>query len=398
MPHGTTSVPQDDRRTVAPGDRFGILRLAAATIILIIWHPLFGQQTATDRDALYRSAVELSRRVGGTVNPHWMTDGSSFWYAERTGAETLIWKVDPAANSREPFFDVPRLREALKKETGLEPAGSGLPFFRNFELDEDEGQVRFSIDEEEFWLDLDSYSLGRTTAAVLHARALRQPEVIRRRLNRPNVRELPSPDGTWLATVKDHNIWLRPAENDEPVPLTSDGAETRPWRLNLSLWSPSGDKLIAAKVDYSDVPRVPVVDWLDPTAKVDWHWGIRLPAETPKPTSELFVLDVSSKEVTALDIRRSPGQTFDVLGWKGDGEDLWLLQMSADYRRLDLLRADPESGSTKVVLTERSNTFIGGYFWWYERIHFLEGGRRFIWQSERDGWNHLYLYDAGLVV
>ena len=89
MPHGTTSVPQDDRRTVARGDRFGILRLAAATIILIVWHPLFGQQTATDRDALYRSAAELSRRVGGTVTPHWMADGSSFWYVERAGPK--LW-------------------------------------------------------------------------------------------------------------------------------------------------------------------------------------------------------------------------------------------------------------------------------------------------------------------
>lgn len=129
------SFPQDHHSIVVRRNRLGILRLAAATIVLIMWQPLFGQQTATDRGALYRSAVELSRQVGGTVNPHWMADGSSFWYAEQTGTETLMWKVDPAANSREPFLDVPRLREALKKETDLKPAGSGLPF-RNFELDE----------------------------------------------------------------------------------------------------------------------------------------------------------------------------------------------------------------------------------------------------------------------
>ena len=106
-------------------------------------------------------------------------------------------------------------------------------------MDEDEGQVRFSIDEVEFWLDLDSYSLGRTTAAVLHARALRQPKVIRRHLNKPNVRELPSPDGAWLATLRDHNVWLRSAErSSHPSPI--DPASTKTTELK-SLTSTPGN-------------------------------------------------------------------------------------------------------------------------------------------------------------
>ena len=49
----------------------------------------------------------------GSLQPHWMVDGSSFWYAEGTPEGTEVYVVDPKANTKIPLFYTDRLRRAL---------------------------------------------------------------------------------------------------------------------------------------------------------------------------------------------------------------------------------------------------------------------------------------------
>ena len=51
---------------------------------------------------MQRAAV-ASHVKGGSVAPHWMADGNSFWYAEQRPGGTVVWKVDPVANTTSPF-------------------------------------------------------------------------------------------------------------------------------------------------------------------------------------------------------------------------------------------------------------------------------------------------------
>ena len=58
-----------------------------------------------EREAMYYRYVKFPSLVkGGSVQAHWMADGSSFWYAEGAPANTVIWKVDPKANTKTPLF------------------------------------------------------------------------------------------------------------------------------------------------------------------------------------------------------------------------------------------------------------------------------------------------------
>ncbi len=50
---------------------------------------------------------------GGSIQPHWMSDGSSFWYAEGAPNDAIIYIVDPSANTKVPLFDSERVRDAL---------------------------------------------------------------------------------------------------------------------------------------------------------------------------------------------------------------------------------------------------------------------------------------------
>ena len=92
--------------------------------LIVIASSIYAQETEqSEREAMYYRYLEFASYVkGGSVEPHWMADGSSFWYAEGAPDDTVIWKIDPKANTKTALFDTARLRHAL---TVVRRAGFG---------------------------------------------------------------------------------------------------------------------------------------------------------------------------------------------------------------------------------------------------------------------------------
>jgi dipeptidyl-peptidase-4 len=63
--------------------------------------------------------------------------------------------------------------------------------------------------------------------------------------------------------------------------------------------------------------------------------------------------------------------------------------MNRHQNKLELLLADANTGATSVLLTETNPYYIDIH----DNLTFLKTGQQFIWTSEQDGWNHVYLYD-----
>ncbi len=113
--------------------------------LLVIVAPLRAQKTAqSEREAMYYRYLEFASYVkGGNVEPHWMADGSSFWYAEGALENTVIWKVDPTkGGTKTPLFDTARLRQALAPLLGHKPPYQGLPFEEFSFLDDSDRAVK----------------------------------------------------------------------------------------------------------------------------------------------------------------------------------------------------------------------------------------------------------------
>ena len=362
-------------------------------LCLAVIAPLVRAQESeqSEREAMYYRYLEFASYVkGGSIEPHWMADGSSFWYAEGAPAHTVIWKIDSKANSKIPLFDTARVHEALTPLLGHEPPYQGLPFEEFTFVDDGEKAVKFAVEDKEFILQLDTYSITRVPALSKEERSRLVPQQ----------GEVPSPDGRWFAFIRDYNLWLRSTTDGRSVQLTTDGIEDYKWgwgeRIGWTIgpwpkWSPDSFKLAIAKLDSRQVPKRPVVHWLKPVEEVEWVLFPR--AGGPFPQTELFIVDILAKRQVRVDIGEEPDQYIYLLGWRPDGSELLFLRRDRLYRKLDLMAADPATGSARVVVTETQKTFVGSHFNANRGFTLLEDGKRFIWMSERDGWNHLYLYD-----
>jgi dipeptidyl aminopeptidase/acylaminoacyl peptidase len=342
-----------------------------------------------NQNKLFRQYLGSAALVrGGSVSPHWLTYGQRFWYTTEAKEGTLFHLVDLQANTVKPLFDVDRLRPALKERSGKNLTGDGLPF-RSVEFVDDEARVRFTLADRSWLLSLSDYSLAEGPAAAAKppesARVVRQGALD----GEPPTMEIPAPDGRRFATEKDHNLGLRAAGADEVTPLTADGRADFAWSVANAKWSPDGASLAAFRVDTREVPRYPVVRWLSPSPEIKFIPMTR--PGGPLPRQELFFVDVASGRAKRVDV--GPADHLVVVRWLPDGSKLLFVRVDRRYHKLELCTAVPQTGATRVLVTESATTFVRTPILADYTLPLLRNGREFLWLSERTGWNHIYLYN-----
>ena len=161
-------------------------------------------------------------------------------------------------------------------------------------------------------------------------------------------------------------------------------------------WSPDSRKLAYYRFDERDVR-----DYYVTLNQTQIQAGLDTEAfptaGTANPTVDLFIYDVASRQSIRVDVRG--GQPFDSAGvghyvyrvsWSADGRELLFLRTNRRQNVMELAAANPATGECRVVLREEWPT---GWLVAEPRLLFLADGRRFIWESQRNGWNNFYLYD-----
>jgi hypothetical protein len=325
-------------------------RLFTALVGAVLFAPGILAQGAgdTERQAMYRRYVEFASSLQVTaVEAHWMADGSSFWYAEGSPVNTVVWKVDALANMRAPLFDVVRVRQALSDALGHEPPSTGLPF-SDFVFLDGETAVRFSVENKEFVLALDTYAITQSPGSPPAANA-----------------GTISPDGRWFARVQasgsssfglrgygDYglvgDVWLRSADTGEKMQVTADGVDGYGWTWVPPKWSPDSHRLALSKMDLRGTPTISLLHYLDQPERATLVYYPK--AGERRGLSELYILDVTSRRQMRIHAAEEPGAI--PLVWRLDGSELLFLNVARYNVSLDLMAADPTTGSTRRVLTE----------------------------------------------
>lgn len=231
------------------------------------------------------------------------------------------------------------------------------------------------------------------------ARAERRRRQNQERRGNPN--EAASPDGKWVAFVKDRNVFMRASEDaNEPVQLSTDG-EPEDAYGNVT-WSPDSQKVIAWRVEPGDQKEVYLIR---SSPKGGGRAELeRSPYALPGdkfPRYELNLFDVATHGQIKPNVDRFEDEysTPDLHWWPGTSRFAYT-QDDRGHQRYRVIQVDAKDGSVRNLIDEHSKTFI-----WtthteepqrlgFKIVTWLDKSQEIIHMSEQDGWRHMYLVDA----
>ncbi len=234
--------------------------------------------------------------------------------------------------------------------------------------------------------------LAEITNTVAMATSSRQ----RGRRNNPDAspnNRMTSPDGKFRAYIKDHNLMVRSLEDGEEISLSSDGKEGDAYGERV-YWSPDSRRIVGVRTRAGEEHKIYMVesspkDQLQPKLHTLEYRkpGDRVPVAKP----QLFDV-IAQRQISVSDeLFANPWSVSDIR-WDADSSRFTFLFNQRGHQALRILAVDARSGAVKPIIDEANATFIdysGKSF-----TEYLDDTGEIIWMSERDGWNHLYLYDA----
>ena len=155
-----------------------------------------------------------------------------------------------------------------------------------------------------------------------------------------------------------------------------------------TFWSPQGDLLAFYRMDESMVTQYPLVDI---TARIGELNNVRYPmAGMTSHKVTVGIYNPATQKTIYLNAGDPTDRYFTNITWAPDAKSLYLIELNRDQNHAQLCQYDVETGEriTRFELEEKHPKYVEPQ----HPILFLPWDeRKFIFQSQRDGYNHLYL-------
>ena len=210
-----------------------------------------------------------------------------------------------------------------------------------------------------------------------------------------------SSDGSKVAYVREHNLYVETLADGKVVPLTFDGSSTRingtfdwVYEEELSLrdgfrWSPDGRSIAYWQLDTTGMREYVLVN-----TTADLYprlTTIRYPKVGQlNPSSRIGVVPAGGGETRWMAVPGDPRDHYLArMDWAGDSATLAIQRLNRLQNHAEVMLADAATGAVRTVLDERDPAWVEVV----DDMKWIEGGRRFTWVSEKDGWRHLYVVD-----
>ncbi len=215
-----------------------------------------------------------------------------------------------------------------------------------------------------------------------------------------------SPDANYVAYTKNNDLYTININTKKETRITSDGSETilngyaswvyteeilgRRSQYRSFWWSPDSRHLAFFRTDDSPVPVFTITDGTGQHGYVEKE---RYPkVGDPNPQVKIGITAPDGDTITWADFNDKDDQYFGAPYWTPDASALWVQWMNRGQDNLKIWSVNPATGTKKEIYDEKQKTWIqleDGY----ERLHFLNNNTNFILESDKTGWNHLYLMD-----
>jgi dipeptidyl-peptidase-4 len=223
-----------------------------------------------------------------------------------------------------------------------------------------------------------------------------------------------SPDGTRVAYARRDlgatrmatNLYVEDVATGRVTQLTRDAAVRTPGGSGATVingtgdwvyeeefdlrqafeWSPDGSRVAYWQFDATAVRDFYLLD------NIDSLYSTIIPVPYPKAGTansrvRVGVVEASGGETTWLAPPGNPDSSYIArLAWSPDSRQVVLQYLDRPQQTLTLLAADARTGATTPIVTEHDSTWVDVV----DDFQWLNGGRSFLWVSERDGWRHVY--------
>jgi dipeptidyl-peptidase-4 len=206
-----------------------------------------------------------------------------------------------------------------------------------------------------------------------------------------------SPDGERVAYVRGNDMYVERITDGRVTRLTRDGSETTingtsDWVYEEELgvrdgfrWSPDGTRIAFWQFDTTGVGIFSLINTTDTAYPV----VTRIPYPKVGTRNSAVRIGVVDADGGSPRWMKTPGDPRDTylarLEWI-DASSLAIQQLNRLQNRNDLLLADARTGRVQGVFTDESKTWVDVM----DEVRWIDGGRSFLWMSERDGWQHVY--------
>ncbi len=351
----------------------------------------------------YERAENLRERYEGLAfnipdRPNWIGQTYRFWYRKTVKGGHEFVLIDAETLTRKPAFDHEKVAvsiSAASSSGGAKHTSLTLPF-GTFSFVDEERAIEFSFRDARWRCDLADYAckeLGQV--------ARRQPSsgLLGPRYDQSKA-PIPSPNGKWEAYVNNFNVFLRPIDQKnsdgktEGFQLSSDGSVGNYYALDSLIWSPDSQKLVVYRVRPGFHRKVHYVE-SSPTDQVQPKYSsieYAKPGDAldiPRPV--LFHIESKRQFIVADSLFSNPYQ-LSRLEWRQDSRAFHFEYNQRGHQVYRIIEVDATTARARSVISEEPKTFFCYSGKKYRQD--LNDGKEIIWMSERDGWNHLYLYDG----
>lgn len=363
-------------------------KLLLGGIALLISGYAAAQGTTEDYNRAYslRKAFNAKQVYYSQVYPTWNEKGKFFWYVRNTPDGPVYVKVDAKKQQRSALFDQKKLATALAGQTGKEVNEKQLPI-QKCKVTNGMDTLFFAFNGTNWCYDITRNHLAAKGKIAAPGKIRHWMEVDDEKGADP----IPSPDGKYTAFIKNDNVYVKEVATGKEKQLSNDGTLSNYYSSFIS-WSPDGKKVTSCRIRPVEKRFIYYVE-SSPSTQLQ---PILHKQEYAKPGDELMfkvpcIFDVESGKQSIPSTELFANQyEISYPQWNSDSKAITFEYNERGHKVYRVLEVSAETAQVRTLIEEKEEKYVN-----YPRIYrkYLEDGKHILWTSERDNYNHLYLYD-----
>ena len=378
-------------------------RILFIPVLLILSITVLAQQTQPAGSVVLTVDSLFSYRTKPLGPVRWQSDGSGYFAVEpspgKPNSVDLV-RYQTASGERTIFLGSDKLT----------PAGATAPLgLDEFEFSEDGQKVLIFTNTARVWRSNtrgDYWVVDLKTAKLRKLGGDAKPSTL--------MFAKFSPDGSRVAYVRENNIYVEnlAAEGQSAISqLTTDGSRyivngTFDWVYEEELfcrdgfrWSPDGNRIAYWQLNSEGVKEMTLINNTNALYPVLITFPYPKAGET-NSAARVGVVNATGGQTRWFEIPGDPRNNYlPRMEWAASSDELVIQQLNRLQNANTVMLGDARTGKVRTLFVEKDDAWVDtawGDIDWDKRglvrgdAEWIDGGKRFLWTSERDGWRHIY--------